>query len=133
MAVGAGASVATAAPASVSISATMVLIGTVCPSVTLIAASTPAAGDGISASTLSVEISKIGSSRATLSPAFLSHLVSVPSAMLSPIWGMITSTRMAAPCSPFSDEIDRGHQPRKAPAAGPLVGYQPSRSLQNLI
>src|SRR5262245_29073005 len=88
---------AAAAPASVSMYATTVLIGTVCPSLTLMSTSVPAAGDGISASTLSVEISKIGSSRATFSPGFLSHLVSVPSAMLSPIWGMITSTRMAAP------------------------------------
>ena len=76
---------ATAVPASDSICATTVLIGTVWPSCTLISASVPAAGDGISASTLSVEISKIGSSRATLSPGFLSHRVRVPSAMLSPI------------------------------------------------
>ena len=48
-------------------------------------------GDGISASTLSVEISKSGSSRWTLSPTFFIHLVTVPSAMDSPIWGMITS------------------------------------------
>ncbi len=51
----------------------------------------PAAGDGISASTLSVEISKRGSSRSTFSPTFFIHLVTVPSAMDSPIWGMITS------------------------------------------
>jgi len=43
--------------------ATTVLIVTVAPSGTLISDSTPATGDGISASTLSVEISKIGSSR----------------------------------------------------------------------
>jgi hypothetical protein len=51
----------------------------------------PAAGAGISASTLSVEISKIGSSRFTGSPTFLIQRESVPSAMDSPIWGMITS------------------------------------------
>src|SRR5208282_2410788 len=51
----------------------------------------PLAGAGISASTLSVEISKSGSSRWTLSPTFLSHLVMVPSKMDSPIWGMTTS------------------------------------------
>ena len=45
--------------------ATTVLIATVCPSGTLISSSVPATGDGISASTLSVEISKIGSSRLT--------------------------------------------------------------------
>jgi hypothetical protein len=29
-----------------------------------------------------------------LSPGFFSHLVMVPSKMLSPIWGMMTSTAM---------------------------------------
>src|SRR5215469_7424570 len=67
-------------------------MGTVWPSVTLISFNTPAEGEGISASTLSVEISKRGSSRSILSPGFLSHLVMVPSKMLSPIWGMMTST-----------------------------------------
>ena len=50
----------------------------------------PEADAGISESTLSVEISKRGSSRSTRSPTFLSHLVIVPSKMLSPIWGMMT-------------------------------------------
>ena len=45
--------------------ATTLLTGTVSPSLTRISDTTPAAGDGISASTLSVEISKSGSSRAT--------------------------------------------------------------------
>lgn len=71
--------------------ATMVLISTVLPSGTLISVRTPAAGEGISASTLSVEISKRGSSRATVSPTFFSHLVMVPSKMDSPICGMTTS------------------------------------------
>src|SRR2546425_3544047 len=88
-AVGAG----KAAPFSVSITATSVCTGTVCPSCTLISASTPAAGAGISASTLSVEISNSGSSRFTASPSCLSHLLKVPSAMASPIWGMRTSMR----------------------------------------
>src|SRR6516225_100246 len=69
-------------------------MGTVWPSGILISFSTPAEGDGISASTLSVEISNSGSSRSTLSPGFFSHLVIVPSKMLSPIWGMTTSTAM---------------------------------------
>src|SRR2546422_5745425 len=89
----AGAGAAAAAP-SESITPTMVWIGTVCPSPTLISLSTPAAGAGISASTLSVEISNSGSSRSTLSPGFFSHLVMVPSKMLSPIWGMTTSIAM---------------------------------------
>ena len=61
------------------------------PSGTLISESTPATGEGISASTLSVEISKMGSSRWTVSPTFLSHLVMVPSVMDSPICGIRTS------------------------------------------
>ena len=80
-----------ACDASVSSRATTVCTGTVWPSCTRISARTPAAGAGISASTLSVEISKSGSSRLTASPAFLSHLLRVPSAMDSPIWGMTTS------------------------------------------
>jgi hypothetical protein len=70
---------------------TTVLIGTVAPGSTRISLSTPEAGAGISASTLSVEISKSGSSRWTRSPTFFIHLVIVPSAMDSPIWGMMTS------------------------------------------
>src|ERR1700676_3242228 len=98
-AAGAGAALAGAAADAVaepapSITATMVWMGTVWPSAILISLSTPAEGEGISASTLSVEISKRGSSRSTLSPGFLSHLVMVPSKMLSPIWGMTTSTAM---------------------------------------
>ena len=94
----AGAAAAAAAPAA-SITATTVWIGTVCPSLTLISFSTPAEGAGISASTLSVEISNSGSSRSMRSPGFLSQLVMVPSKMLSPIWGMMTSTAMGKPLS----------------------------------
>jgi hypothetical protein len=68
-----------------------VLIGTVAPGWTRISFRMPAAGAGISASTLSVEISKSGSSRSTRSPTFFIHLVTVPSAIDSPIWGMMTS------------------------------------------
>jgi hypothetical protein len=71
--------------------ATTVLMGTVAPGSTRISLSTPEAGAGISASTLSVEISKSGSSRCTRSPTFFIHLVIVPSAIDSPIWGMMTS------------------------------------------
>jgi len=70
---------------------TTVLIGTVAPAWTRISLRVPEAGAGISASTLSVEISKSGSSRCTLSPTFFIHFVIVPSAMDSPIWGMMTS------------------------------------------
>jgi len=87
----AGFGVLAGTPAPPPITATTELTVTVSPSLTRISVSVPAIGDGISASTLSVEISKIGSSRATLSPTFLSHLVSVPSVMDSPICGMRTS------------------------------------------
>jgi len=50
--------------------ATTVLMLTVEPSGTLISVRVPATGEGISASTLSVEISKMGSSRWTTSPTF---------------------------------------------------------------
>src|SRR6185503_7084188 len=94
----AAAGFAAAAAASVSRTATSVWTGTVWPSCTLISASVPAAGAGISASTLSVEISNNGSSRFTVSPTFLSHLLKVPSAIDSPIWGIKTSTRaMSSP------------------------------------
>src|SRR4029077_17676447 len=52
---------ACASPAA-PITATTLLTGTVSPSLTRISDTTPAAGDGISASTLSVEISNSGSS-----------------------------------------------------------------------
>ena len=91
---GAGDGAAAALAPAASITATTVCTGTVWPSLTLISFSTPAVGAGISASTLSVEISKSGSSRSILSPGFLSHFVMVPSKMLSPIWGMMTSTAM---------------------------------------
>src|ERR1700722_20918173 len=68
----------------------------------------PAAGEGISASTLSVEISKSGSSRWTVSPGFLSHLVMVPSVMDSPIWGMTTSVGMNF-SSPSNKQIRLWH------------------------
>ena len=65
--------------------ATTLLTGTVSPSLALMSVRTPAAGDGISASTLSVEISKRGSSRSTGSPIFLIQRTIVPSAIDSPI------------------------------------------------
>ena len=86
-----------AAAPSGSMNATMVPTSTVSPSATRTSARTPPAGDGISASTLSVEISRIGSSRSTGSPGRFSHLDTVPSAMDSPIWGIGTSMRDTNP------------------------------------
>src|SRR4029077_5695764 len=77
--------------------ATTVFTSTVSPSLNLTSVRVPAAGDGISASTLSVEISKSGSSRSTRSPTFLSHFVIVPSAMDSPICGITTSVLIFSP------------------------------------
>ena len=76
------------------------LTETVSPSLTVISVRMPAAGDGISASTLSVVISKSGSSRSTWSPTFLIQRTIVPSAIDSPIWGMTMGVGMATCGSP---------------------------------
>ena len=92
---GAGAAAfAGAASPSAAMVPTTVFTPTVVPSAILISCRTPEAGAGISASTLSVEISNSGSSRCTLSPGFFNHLVMVPSTMDSPIWGMMMSVGM---------------------------------------
>jgi hypothetical protein len=57
---------------------------------------TPAAGDGISVSTLSVDTSSNGSSTATVSPTCLSHRVTVPSVTLSPSAGIWTENAMVS-------------------------------------
>ncbi len=80
-----------AASPSVARRATTLLTATVSPSFARISVRVPAAGEGISASTLSVEISKSGSSRSTRSPTFLIHRITVPSAIDSPICGITTS------------------------------------------
>ena len=72
---------------------TIVPTSTVSPSGTKISTSIPPVGEGISASTLSVEISRMGSSTSTLSPTFFSQRETVPSAIDSPIWGIGTSMR----------------------------------------
>src|ERR1039457_6466911 len=79
--------------------ATTVFPPTVAPSGNLISVSTPAAGDGISASTLSVEISNRGSSRSTRSPTCFSHFVIVPSVIDSPICGIGTSVPVPPPAA----------------------------------
>ncbi len=80
-AVGADAAAAPASP----IRATTALTATVSPSWCRISVITPAAGEGTSVSTLSVETSRSGSSRPIVSPTFFNHLTIVPSAMDSPI------------------------------------------------
>src|SRR6266542_1180450 len=98
------------------ITATTVLTWTVFPVSALISVNTPEAGAGISASTLSVEISKSGSSRLMCSPTFLSHLVMVPSKMDSPICGMTTLTASA----PVAGDL-AGSAPLEGVAAGELA------------
>src|SRR5205085_1033584 len=66
--------------------------GTVTPTSTRISVTRPAAGDGISVSILSVEISTMVSSRSTQSPGRFFHSAIVPSATDTPIWGIVTST-----------------------------------------
>ena len=53
---------------------------------------TPATGEGISVSTLSVETSTRGSSTLTLSPTFFSQRVTVPSVTDSPRAGSTTDS-----------------------------------------
>src|SRR5882672_1067219 len=66
-------------------------VGTVWPTSTRMAFTTPAVIDGISVVTLSVSTSNSGSSAFTVSPTFLYQLATVPSVTVSPSWGMITS------------------------------------------
>ena len=84
---------------------------------TLISASTPAAGDGISASTLSVEISNSGSSRSTASPTFLIQRTIVPSAIDSPICGISTGVDIGDPCRLQASGLPAAVPSRRAPLA----------------
>ena len=56
-----------------------------------------AAGDGTSESTLSVEISKSGSSRSTASPTALNQRMMMPSVIDSPSEGRMTSANVEPP------------------------------------
>ena len=91
------------------IRATIVPDWTVSSGSARISATTPETGAGISASTLSVEISTSVSPSAISSPTFLCHSRTVPSWTDSPIWGRTTSTSSpvagggaAAAPAPFS-------------------------------
>src|SRR6185437_14824529 len=77
--------------------ASVVPTATVSSSATLIATTTPAAGEGISVSTLSVETSSSGSSASTLSPTDFSQRVTVPSVTDSPSAGSTTGVPLAGP------------------------------------
>ncbi len=90
----AGGGAAVAAPALSPITARRTPTSTVSPSGTRISVTTPAAGDGTSESTLSVDTSKSGSSRATVSPTAFIHRVTVPSVTVSPNCGIVTSANV---------------------------------------
>src|SRR6478672_11675507 len=92
----AGAS-AEAPSSAVSMMAISAAFGTVAPSSTRISLRTPSNGDGTSALTLSVMTSRSGSYLATWSPGCLSHFPIVPSATLSPSWGIVTFATFAGP------------------------------------
>jgi len=87
---------------------------TVSPSATRISVTTPLAGEGISVSTLSVEISTRTSSSLTASPTFFAHRRTVPSVTVSPSWGIVTVVDMS---------LLTLRRPRTAlPVASPPVG-----------
>ena len=92
------------APASSAVSMTAIsaLLGTVAPSSARISRRMPSNGDGTSALTLSVMTSSSGSYLSTWSPGCFSHLPIVPSATLSPSWGIVTLATFAAPSGPGS-------------------------------
>src|SRR5881227_4506268 len=69
---------------------------TVTPTSTASSVTRPVAGDGTSVSTLSVEISTIGSSDSTQSPTCFFHSTTVPSATETPICGIVTSTSVVS-------------------------------------
>src|SRR4029078_889594 len=101
---GADASFASAGPepllapsSAVSMTAISALFGTVAPSSARISFRTPSNRDGTSALTLSVIASGSGSCLSTWSPGCLSHLPIVPSATLSPSWGIVTFATFAVP------------------------------------
>src|ERR1700722_17074331 len=81
---------------------------TVSPSSTRMAVRTPPAGDGTSESTLSVDTSNSGSSRATWSPTALYHLVMVPSVTVSPSCGMVTSGNVEPPSGQGQHRLAEG-------------------------
>src|SRR5258705_1344570 len=119
------------------ISATTVLTPTVSPSRTLMSVRMPAAGEGISASTLSVEISKSGSSRSTWSPTRLIQRTIVPSAIDSPIWGITTEvgiflqSQMYRGSVPgvrgFADGLGESRMPRNRPDELLHRAFEPQR------
>src|SRR5690554_5443099 len=77
---------------------------TVSSSCTRISSITPAMGDGISVSTLSVDTSTSGSSTSTWSPTFFSQRVTVPSVTLSPSAGRLTDWLISV--APYTSVVE---------------------------
>ena len=77
--------------------ASTVPTGTVSPALTRMSSSVPSYGLGISESTLSVDTSNSGSSKATSSPTAFNHVPIVPSVTDSPSFGMVISKTSPAP------------------------------------
>src|SRR3954451_4556312 len=92
---GSGAAGSAAPAAAPPICASFAPTSTVSPSCTRICVTTPDAGLGTSVSTLSVEISRSGSSASTVSPSRFSHFVTVPSETDTPICGIATSVAVS--------------------------------------
>src|SRR5690606_20830065 len=115
---------AAASAASAASTAMGVPTGTVAPSFTRMACSTPLTGEGISVLTLSVMTSTRGSYFSTRSPTAFSHAPMVPSTTLSPSWGMVTVVRDIANASPPGARS--GPDPAwPHPAAPPWAGRPP--------
>src|SRR5579872_1449690 len=114
---------AAAAP-SPPITARRVPTSTVSPSGTRISESTPAADDGTSESTLSVETSKRGSSWATSSPTCFSQRMMVPSVTVSPSCGIVMSAKVQAPSGECENRLPErlGQRRVRLDELGDLVG-----------
>src|SRR5579883_3323262 len=97
----------TPAPAS-PMTASRAPTSTVSPSGTRISRSTPSAGDGTSESTLSVDTSNRGSSRATVSPTAFIQRVIVPSVTVSPSCGIVTSANVQSPSGQRQHRLAEG-------------------------
>src|SRR6185437_14214170 len=89
-----------AAAPSTAMRAITVPTSTVWSTSTRISATTPLTGAGTSVSILSVEMSQIVCSAPIASPTPTRQPTTVPSATDTPIWGMVTSTRVFAPTPP---------------------------------
>ena len=103
---------------------------TVSPASARISVSVPLAGEGTSASTLSVEISTIVSSASTASPGCLAHSSTVPSETDSPIAGIVISIVCASASAGRLGSASAGGSSAVA-APPPLPRAEPSSPLRS--